>query len=166
MNSENKQMKPFEISGKTPAELADFIVSHYHENLRRLVPELIRLAQKVEHVHQDHASCPKGLAEMLNHMWIELQFHMEKEEKILFPMIRSGNFSQAYVPVQMLTIEHQQHSLAVDRLQDFRKAHPLPADACRTWNALFQGLVAFENDLKEHIYLEDHVLHKQVLDAN
>jgi len=43
-------------------ELVAFIVNTYHRRLRESLPELIRMATKVEMRHADKASCPRGLA--------------------------------------------------------------------------------------------------------
>src|SRR5574343_542416 len=73
-----------------PAELAHFILQRYHARHRQQLPELIRLARRVEQVHGDHPQCPTGLAEHLSHMEQELESHMLKEEQILFPMLCNG----------------------------------------------------------------------------
>jgi regulator of cell morphogenesis and NO signaling len=43
-------------------DLVHYLVSYYHERHRQQLPELIRLAAKVERVHGDKADCPHGLA--------------------------------------------------------------------------------------------------------
>ena len=44
----------------TNAELIAHILERYHARHREQLPELIRLALKVERVHADKADCPKG----------------------------------------------------------------------------------------------------------
>ena len=68
-----------------PTALIGHILMHYHEVHRRQLPELIRMAAKVEAVHAGHEAAPKGLPALLTSMHTELLQHMEKEESILFP---------------------------------------------------------------------------------
>ncbi len=75
---------------------------------------MIPLAKKVESAHSDKPECPTGLSDFLMKFQFELESHMQKEEKILFPMIKSGQGSMAH---------------------NFET----PDDACGSWTALYQG---------------------------
>src|SRR5690606_9880490 len=70
------------------SDLADHIEAHYHAGLRRDLPPLIEAARKVERVHRDKPAVPTGLADVLSELLAEMENHMGKEERILFPMIR------------------------------------------------------------------------------
>lgn len=65
-------------------DLISLIETRYHATHRRELPELVRLARRVEAVHKSHPSVPRGLAVLLERMTIELEDHMRKEEEILF----------------------------------------------------------------------------------
>jgi regulator of cell morphogenesis and NO signaling len=71
-------------------ELVDFILARYHAPLRGDVRTLIEFAAKVEQVHAEKASCPRGLTAHLTHVLEELETHLRKEEQIVFPAIREG----------------------------------------------------------------------------
>ena len=43
--------------------LIDHILTRYHQVHREQLPELIRLAARVETVHGSHEQCPNGLAD-------------------------------------------------------------------------------------------------------
>src|SRR5690606_16047582 len=70
--------------------LIEHILERFHERHREQLPELIRLASRVEQVHSNKPGCPLGLAEHLWNMQQELESHMLKEEQILFPMLQRG----------------------------------------------------------------------------
>ena len=72
------------------AEIIDHIIVRYHDRHREQLPELILQATKVERVHADKPSVPKGLTKYLTMLHEELSSHMMKEEQILFPMIKQG----------------------------------------------------------------------------
>jgi regulator of cell morphogenesis and NO signaling len=122
------------------------------------LPELIRLARRVEHVHGDREECPVGLADLLDAMLQELESHMQKEEQILFPILARGHGVRAGGPIAVMRMEHDQHGDALQRLMDVTNGITLPRGACTTWRALYLGLGAFREDLMEHIHLENNVL--------
>lgn len=139
-----------------PAELAHFILQRYHARHRQQLPELIRLARRVEHVHGDHPQCPTGLAEHLTHMEQELESHMLKEEQILFPMLCNGFYPTG--PIHVMQHEHVQHGDALAQLETLSHQMQLPEGACNTWTALYMGLKELKEDLMEHILLENEIL--------
>ncbi|MFH7587718.1 iron-sulfur cluster repair protein YtfE [Oceanimonas smirnovii] len=139
-------------------ELIDHILARYHEVHRQQLPELIELARRVEAVHGEHPLCPHGLADHLAEMRQELESHMQKEEQILFPMLRRGLFMQATGPISVMRLEHDDHGQALARLLELTEHLSLPADACASWQALYGGIEELQNDLMQHIHLENNLL--------
>lgn len=146
-------------------ELVDHIVTRFHEVHRQQLPELIRLARKVEQVHADHESCPAGLADHLSAMQQELESHMQKEEQVLFPMLARGHGALTTSPITVLRMEHDQHGGALQRLADLTHDITLPRGACNTWRALYLGLRTLREDLMEHIHLENNILFEKAVPA-
>lgn len=140
------------------AELIDHILARYHQRHRQQLPELIRLARRVEQVHGARSSCPNGLANHLQDMQQELEGHMLKEEQVLFPMLQQGMGQYAAPPVRVLRLEHDQHGEALEILLALTHNITPPDDACNTWRALYRGLEEFRDDLMQHIHLENNVL--------
>lgn len=144
---------------RSQTELADHIESHYHANLRRDLPVLIEAARKVERVHAGKPVVPTGLADVLTEFFAEMQSHMGKEEKILFPMIRRGARGEAvYMPVRVLEGEHDAHREYLIKIRELTADLQPPAHACATWTALYHGLDTFEAELMQHIHLENNIL--------
>ncbi len=144
-------------------EMTIFIIQRYHDDLRQRIPELLSLAQKVERVHADHSACPKGLSELLEHMLNELQSHMMKEENVLFPMIRAGQGPRAAMPVQVMNAEHDDHGRQLDEVHRLTSDFTTPEGACGTWRALYAGLEKLEEELMDHIHLENNILFPRAL---
>ncbi|HLT03438.1 MAG TPA: iron-sulfur cluster repair protein YtfE [Pseudomonas sp.] len=139
--------------------LIDHLLTRYHARHREQLPELIRLASRVEQVHGHSADCPNGLAEHLWNMQQELESHMLKEEKILFPMLRSEPaHPHAHAPIAVMRFEHDQHGEALARLAEMTDDITPPANACNTWRALYRGLEELRDDLMLHIHLENNIL--------
>ncbi|HDK0355975.1 TPA: iron-sulfur cluster repair protein YtfE [Escherichia coli] len=116
------------------AEIIDHIIVRYHDRHREQLPELILQATKVERVHADKPSVPKGLTKYLTMLHEELSSHMMKEEQILFPMIK-----------------HTTNNVTP------------PPEACTTWKAMYNGINELIDDLMDHISLENNVLFPRAL---
>lgn len=142
----------------TNQELIQHILSRYHDVHRQQLPELIRLAQRVETVHGQSPHCPVGLAAHLTQMKLELEQHMEKEEQILFPILERGHSELAAGPINVMRHEHNDHGNHIAKLDELTNNITLPKGACNTWRALYLGLDTFKSDLMEHIHLENNIL--------
>ncbi|MEP6965272.1 MAG: iron-sulfur cluster repair protein YtfE [Polaromonas sp.] len=143
---------------QTPAALIDHIISRYHEVHRVQLPELVRMARRVEAVHREHPEVPSGLADLLEEMEQELLGHMQKEEAILFPLLKSGGSPYASQPIGVMRAEHTSHGQALDQVHALSHDMQPPEGACNTWRALYTGIGQFTDDLINHIHLENNVL--------
>jgi len=146
-------------------ELVEHILARYHAVHREQLPELIRLARKVEQVHGDRADCPHGLAEHLSAMAQELESHMRKEEDVLFPMIVRGQGPRAGAPINVMRMEHDDHGVALRAMEAMTNDITAPAGACTTWRALYTGLRTFRADLMAHIHTENNILFERFAPA-
>lgn len=145
----------------TPTELVEHIIARYHEVHRAQLPELIRMARRVEAVHRDNPNTPHGLADALETMEQELLMHMHKEEAVLFPMLRAGGNSFVSQPIAMMRHEHNDHGQALEHLARLTNDITPPMGACNTWRALYTGLAQLREDLINHIHLENNILFPQ-----
>lgn len=141
----------------TPTLIAH-ILERFHERHREQLPELLRLARRVEEVHGERPDCPNGLADHLATMQRELESHMQKEEQILFPLLLRQGAAFAAGPIAVMRDEHDAHGEALQRLATLTDDLTLPRSACNTWRALYVGLRALREDLMEHIHLENNIL--------
>lgn len=152
-----------EPAASTPAslessELIDHILNRYHETHRRELPELIMLALKVEAVHAEHPSVPKGLASLFRQMQGELEVHMKKEELILFPAMQRRVGGGLEAPISQMRFDHDDHGEQLQRLEALTNEFTPPSDACGSWRALYRGASKLADDLMEHIHIENNIL--------
>ncbi|MBK5073667.1 iron-sulfur cluster repair protein YtfE [Budviciaceae bacterium CWB-B4] len=145
------------------SEMISHILQRYHQRHREQLPELILLAQKVERVHAAKLTCPHGLAERLTIIYQDLEQHMMKEERILFPMIEQGMGTQAGGPINVMEMEHDQAGQDVEKIKHITNNLTPPAEACNTWRALYSSTEEFITDLMEHIHLENNILFPRAL---
>ena len=146
------------------AEIIDHIIHRYHERHRAQLQELIVLAERVESVHGDRDDCPVGVAAELHNVYTDLSSHMMKEEQILFPMIKMGNYAMARMPIQVMEHEHAEHGEHLEVLKALTNNLTSPADACNTWRALYSGIKEFMDDLMMHIHTENNILFPRVIE--
>ncbi len=154
----------FERFDRTPLpEVIDHVLSRYHERHREELPRLIEMATKVEAVHAEKSGCPRGLADLLTDLRAGLETHMQKEEQILFPMLRAGHGAFAHAPIQVMEMEHDEHAERLRRIRDVAHDFEAPPAACGTWRALYLGLAELELEIMRHVHLENHVLFPRAL---
>lgn len=145
--------------------LVEHIVSVYHARLRDQLPALVAMARRVEVRHADKASCPRGLADHLDAMHGAVLDHLQKEELILFPLIVAGMGPRAGGPVLAMELEHEHHGENLAETRRLTDDLNPPAEACTTWRALYLGLQQLEQELMEHIHLENNILFRRALEA-
>lgn len=150
-----------DVAQQPVREVIDHILERYHAVHREQLPELIRMARRVEAVHRDSPHVPVGLAAHLETMEAELLDHMAKEENILFPLLRVGGHGMAHHPIAVMRHEHTSHGEQLERLMALAHDTKPPAGACNTWRALYAGIAQLADDLINHIHLENNLLFPQ-----
>ena len=149
---------------KPVTELIDHILDVYHAELKEDLPRLEAMARKVLEVHGPKD--PKMFSDLLATFLAlkgDLDPHMMKEERILFPMIRSGAGAMAAPPIGVMRSEHETVGALLRRIRTLTHDFAVPAEACATWRGLWQGLEGLEQSLHEHIHLENNILFPRVL---
>jgi regulator of cell morphogenesis and NO signaling len=146
-----------------PAELAAYIVAIHHGFLRRELPRLHAMSERVAHVHGGHTPALVEMFHVFVGMETELADHMVKEEQVLFPAIVAMSQGQAAPgnldgPIGCMMYEHEEVGAALARLRELSEGFQPPPDACNTYRALFAGLRDLEEDVHRHVHLENAVL--------
>jgi len=148
-------------------ELVDHIIAEHHTYVKAEVPRLQALMTKVVGVHGKNHPELEQVHTAFCELAGELGGHLMKEEQILFPYIKqmagSGRcgpscFGTVQNPVRVMMLEHDS---AGEKLREMREAthnYALPQDACVSYSTLFSALVEFEQDLHQHIHLENNIL--------
>ncbi len=153
-------------------ELIDDIISRHHDYLRREMPRLQQLAEKVARVHGGTDARLIEVAGVFDGFVQELTSHMMKEEMILFPAIRqlaaaaaAGGpvFGSVEGPIRVMEAEHDQAGDALQRMRELTDSFTPPDWACNTYRALLDGLTELEQDLHQHIHKENNILFPRAL---
>lgn len=153
-------------------ELANHILETHHVFTKEQLPRGRKLLDRVVAAHSDnHGVMLKKLSSVYRALHDELDSHLMKEEEILFPGIKAidaycqGHGPKPVIhcgkvayPIRQMIFEHDNAGGLLAELRSLTDGYTLPDDACQTFGSLYETLVALEDDLHEHIHLENNVL--------
>lgn len=162
---------PVDISVFDDMPLAD-IISHieqsHHAYLREAMPRIEALTARVAAAHGANDERLARLKDEFHRMAEELDMHLRHEEEALFPMVRDLLNKGAITPTRCgsalggpITCMENEHSETADGLKTLRELtddYAVPSWGCPTYQAMIDGLVRFDRDLREHMYKENKVL--------
>lgn len=161
-------------SAMTAAELVDHLESTHHAYLRRVLPQLGELAVKVARVHGANHPELVRVADVFMALRSDLEPHLMKEERVLFPLIRdlqtattSPDFHCGSLvnPIRVMLMEHDTAGELLAQLRSLTDGFTCPADACGSYTALYSGLAELEADTHMHVHKENNLLFPKVLEA-
>ncbi|MFD1185689.1 iron-sulfur cluster repair di-iron protein [Pontibacter rugosus] len=157
--------------------LADYIVNMHHKYVREAIPALYEYTTKIARVHGKNHPELLELAKHFVNVANELEAHMPKEERVLFPFIKQLDeakkqgikldkpaFGSIQNPINMMEMEHEAAGDELEAIRELTDNYTLPADACATYTVAFKKLQEFEEDLHRHIHLENNILFPKALE--
>lgn len=148
-------------------KLITHIVDTHHVYLANALPRLQGLLAKVARAHgEKHSDVLQPLVTIFDELKSELEAHLRKEEEVTFPAIRrmlNGTWDETVArTIAELESEHEAAGAALEAMHRVTHDFALPADACTTFAAAYEGLQALEGDLHQHIHKENNVLFPRV----
>lgn len=148
-------------------ELMTHILQTHHSYLRRELPRLDEMLQKVERAHGAvHGDVLTPLAQTFRTLAADIAEHLTKEEHDTFPAIArlmSGVCEESVLrTVAELEHEHDDAGTKLEAMRVITHEYLLPRDACTTFGTLYTGLQELERDLHQHIHLENNILFPRV----
>jgi regulator of cell morphogenesis and NO signaling len=159
---------PDEASPHKLGELIAGIEQSHHAFTRDALERITRLFDAM-------ADAGKPAPFALRHCFDELQAdlipHLMKEERILFPYIIAlenepanpphSCFGTIANPIRMMEIEHDHVKNLLAKQRELSSNYTATSDV--QTDALYTALLALDNDLQQHIQMEDEVLFPQAL---
>ena len=150
--------------------LIDFIVSTHHAYVRSSMPIIARYLTKLCEVHGSRHPELSLAAEYFDQVRSDLEQHMLKEERVLFPYVRDlaersdscartrSPFGTVENPIRMMEREHREAADALRVIRELTLGYTAPEDGCTTYAVCMAELQRFERDLHRHVHLENNVL--------
>lgn len=144
-------------------ELMSHIVEAHHGFCRR---EMVRLQRQFT-----ATPAARKLEPEFQQLCGALAQHLAKEEMILFPLIARFEaarhehtappqpaFGSVANPIRMMVLEHSEAEKLLQKMRSESGGFEPPAGAPADLRTLYEGLRAFDADMKTHVELEDTVL--------
>ena len=153
----------------------DFLVDHifnvHHGYISESTPLIVQYAARVVEVHGEHFPELMEVQRLFSEVAVELGGHCKKEELILFPFIkkmlqakRGGTkierprFDTVDNPIRIMETDHEEAGAIFRKIANLTKNYTPPAGACNTFRAFYSKLDEFEQDLHQHVHLENNIL--------
>ena len=151
----------------TADALVDHLEATHHRYLWDEMPRVTALVDKIVSVHGGRHPELVDVAACLAHIRADLEPHMLKEERALFPMIRelagssglpSFHCGSLRNPISVMLSEHDAVGDLLAQLRRLTDGYTPPADGCATYAACFKAMAEIEADTHLHIHKENNVL--------
>ena len=157
--------------------LVDFIVQHHHAYVRKNIPLIQAVLDKICEVHCDDSPFLLDVHENFDRLADELTGHMPKEEKILFPaalklhedIVVHGDQQHILMrlesPIAVMEHEHDEAGRLIKSIRSLTSGYTPPDFACPTYKLAYTMLQQFDADLMQHIHLENNILFPRILET-
>ncbi len=156
--------------------LIDHIINVHHTYVEQSLPIILQYAEKVATVHGHHYEEVLKINSLFQDAAADLASHLKKEELVLFPYIKQltkmekegkeltpVHFGKVNNPIAMMEQEHETVGGIFKVIAKLTNNYTPPEEACNTFRALYASLEEFEQDLHQHIHLENNILHPKAI---
>lgn len=166
-SADNRLMPFTEMSVE---QLISHILVKHHFYVKQSMPQIQYHAQKVAEKHGERFPYMREVFELFANVNQEMTAHMKKEEMVLFPRIKetsyyllkkvNGKLPEGFIsgPLQVMEAEHEKAGELMFRIRSLTDNYAIPAGACTTFKVCLAELKEFEEDLHQHVHLENNIL--------
>ena len=154
------------------ADLVDHIETTHHRYLWAELPRLSALLDKIVQVHGARHAELDDVRGVYRELRADLEPHLDKEEQVLFPMIRllagaqpapTFHAGSLVEPIAVLLSEHDRVGELLAQLRALTHGYEVPADGCASYRACYEGLAELEADTHMHVHKENNLLFPAVV---
>ncbi len=152
--------------------LTDYIINVHHQYLRKALPEAKDFLVNFVAGHQKKFPYLPDLLNVFVELSNEMFPHLQQEEIIIFPYItqiaHAYNSKESYAGLLVRTLrkpvenvmqhEHESVNKSLHQMRQLTNHYALPEDACVSHKVAFLKLLEIDNDLVQHMYLENDIL--------
>lgn len=164
-------VKARDWSKETLADLTDHIVAKHHTYCKSELVLMSGLAIKVARRHGGRDPELSIIQAKFAQLAEKLTEHLANEEVVVFPLIvklerdktagcAATCESHAIVnePLTLLMQDHDDAGALMAEIRSLSRNYAPPGYACATLRAFYEGLKEFEQDLHQHVHLENNIL--------
>lgn len=156
------------LDNKSLSEVISYIEKTHHAFLWQNLPSTDILFNQIMEMSSN--SGDKSLLELkkvFEKLKYNLENHLSSEEDALFSIVRDyeknprkkrGNTENINEMIHTLYKEHNETNRILSQMRSLAQDYELPDNASLKLEELFSRLVTIENDLREHMYIENAIL--------
>ncbi len=145
--------------------LVDHVLDTHHAYLKRELSGIGEFTNRIRNVHGYHHPELLRLDELFRQVKAELEEHMQKEEAQIFPLVKqyaaAGDrelLAEAVKTIDELEAEHSAVGELLEEMREITADYTLPPEACRSYTVTFEKLEELEDDMFQHIHLENNIM--------
>lgn len=152
-----------------PSFIADYVVNVYHSYINQNMPMIEDLAMKVAEHHGNTLPFLKQVYNKVNELRCELATNIKKQEQAVFPAFKNAetidNISATSLKQTINMMEHDNSILGglMKEIHKLTNSYIAPEGACNSIKMLYEKLHEFDNELSNHIHIENNILFPKVL---
>lgn len=157
----------------TLTALCDHIEGVHHGYLREALPRLSALTARVAERHHQKDPRLVELKSVYDAFRADMEVHTEKEDRLLFPTIRSLETDAASPlahridqPIHHMLADHDDAGAALHRMRELTDGFSPRADACNTHRAMLDALAELERDTHQHVHKENNILFPRAIEKS
>ncbi|MBN8836813.1 MAG: iron-sulfur cluster repair di-iron protein [Sphingobacteriia bacterium] len=165
LNQLSEQPKHIPFAEMTNEQLISYILIRHHFYVKQSMPTINMHLQKVAVKHGERFPYMLKVWELFKHLEQDMLMHLHKEEVILFPRIKelnsepiSGNIASIKNPIHVMEAEHDEAGELMYKIRTLTNNYEIPENACTTFKVVLGELKEFEEDLHQHVHLENNIL--------
>ena len=154
----------------TADHLVAYIVNRHHNYVKQIMPQLQIHIERVAQKHGDRFPYMVEVYKLFSEIKNDMTLHMQKEEMILFPAIvraehafknkgtLNGEVNIIRGAIQVMESEHDSAGELMLKIRELTNGYEETEGACTTFRLSLAELKAFEEDLHQHVHLENNIL--------
>ncbi|MFA6831938.1 MAG: iron-sulfur cluster repair di-iron protein [Bacteroidaceae bacterium] len=151
--------------------LADYIFNAHHNYIRTQAPIILEYLDKVCAAHGENHPELSEVRNLFRASFEDLSAHLQKEEMILFPMIKEyeknsklgiapeeNHCGTINNPIAQMMSEHDAEGSRFRTISKLTNHYTVPEDGCNAFAVTMNKLKDYEANLHKHIHLENNIL--------
>lgn len=152
--------------------LTDYIVQVHHRFMEKFLPDLKEHLEKFVEGHVEKFPYLEKVQNLFHQLYKEVLPHMKHEEEIIFPYIRQIAHAyknrESYAGLLVRTLrkpielvmdsEHETFGKSLITMRELTGQYTPPSHACINHVVVLKKLEQLDDDITQHIYLENDIL--------
>ena len=159
----------------TVPELIDHIVECHHGYMKKKLPLMREAAEEIRANSKTLDDKLEQLLFYFDQLSSDQLIHINKEEMVLFPYIKSlyntqGSdpissvcFGSVKSPISIIEMEHENTHLELNTLRTLANNYSIPDKSSTEIAHFYKDLEILERDLRIHLYKENNLLHPRAI---